>query len=341
MSSVANRPKKLTKWAPDPARARLARSRPASPDTSTDTTVRPSRRAATYTARSTTWSARVNDSSRLARAHTPPTLPRLSIRSASPSPASTTTASEPNPSRSRAPAAASAAPAVSSTAITRLVVGSRRAMMEPRLRKGGHALGSYDHRPRPVPGGLRERPRPGPGVPRPPGGPDPPPRPSRQRDGHPELLPAPPPRRRRPPGRRRPARRPGPLDRRPGARRREHRHHREPLHLRRAQGAAARRRPSRRAAPWPRDLTSGAGPLLSRSVRSRSSQRARSLISPSTAAVMARSKGTSWWTASTRSTPAVRSAAASSFPTSRSPYRIGSAKYPQRRLAAGLYISSW
>src|SRR5829696_1764435 len=150
-----------------------------------------------------------------------------------------------------------------------------------------------------------------------PGGPDPPPRPSRQRDGHPELLPAPPPRRR------------------------EHRHHREPLHLRRAQGAAARRRPGRRAAPWPRDLTSGAGPLLSRSVRSRSSQRARFLISPSTAAVMARSKGTSWWTASTRSTPAVRSAAASSFPTSRSPYRIGSAKYPQRRLAAGLYISSW
>src|SRR5215207_2405810 len=128
-----------------------------------------------------------------------------------------------------------------------------------------------------------------------PGGPDPPPRPSRQRDGHPELLPAPPP----------------------------------------------RRRPGRRAAPWPRDLTSGAGPLLSRSVRSRSSQRARFLISPSTAAVMARSKGTSWWTASTRSTPAVRSAAASSFPTSRSPYRIGSAKYPQRRLAAGLYISSW
>jgi len=53
------------------------------------------------------------------------------------------------------------------------------------------------------------------------------------------------------------------------------------------------------------------------------------------------SRCTSWWIASTRSTPALRSAVASSLPTSRSPYRIGSAKYPQQRLAAGLYISSW
>src|ERR1035438_10875445 len=55
---------------------------------------------------------------------------------------------------------------------------------------------------------------------------------------------------------------------------------------------------------------------------------------------MVLSKGASWCTASTRSTPALRSAVASSLPTSRSPYRIGSAKYPQRRLAAGLYIRS-
>src|SRR4029450_1406643 len=51
-------------------------------------------------------------------------------------------------------------------------------------------------------------------------------------------------------------------------------------------------------------------------VRSSSSHPARSLISPSTAAVMVLSKGTSWWIASTRRTPALRSAVASSFPTS-------------------------
>src|ERR1035438_5207242 len=41
---------------------------------------------------------------------------------------------------------------------------------------------------------------------------------------------------------------------------------------------------------------------------------------------MVLSKGASWWIAPTRSTPALRSAVASSLPTSRSPYRIGSAK---------------
>ena len=76
-------------------------------------------------------------------------------------------------------------------------------------------------------------------------------------------------------------------------------------------------------------------------VTSSSSQRARSWISSRTAAEVVLSNGTSWWIASTRSMPAFRSAVASSLPTSRSPYRIGSAKYPQQRLAAGLYISSW
>jgi hypothetical protein len=56
---------------------------------------------------------------------------------------------------------------------------------------------------------------------------------------------------------------------------------------------------------------------------------------------MAGENGTSAWIAWTRSTPALRSARASSLPTSWSPDRIGSAKYPHRRLAAGLYISSW
>jgi hypothetical protein len=56
---------------------------------------------------------------------------------------------------------------------------------------------------------------------------------------------------------------------------------------------------------------------------------------------MAGENGTSWWIAWTRSTPALRSARASSLPVSWSPDRIGSAKYPHRRLAAGLYISSW
>src|SRR5215216_628694 len=115
------------KCAPALARARRARSLAASPGASTDSTVRPSRRAATYTARSTAWSARVNDSSRRTRAQVPPTLPRLSIRSASWPPRSTSTASPANPFRARAATAAAAASSVSSTAISRLVVGSRRA----------------------------------------------------------------------------------------------------------------------------------------------------------------------------------------------------------------------
>src|SRR5689334_21797525 len=40
----------------------------------------------------------------------------------------------------------------------------------------------------------------------------------------------------------------------------------------------------------------------------------------------------------TRSTPAFRSAIASSFPTSSSPYTIGSAKYPQRRRLVHLQL---
>ena len=61
------------------------------------------------------------------------------------------------------------------------------------------------------------------------------------------------------------------------------------------------------------------------SARPSSSQFARSLISESIAAVMVGVKSTSWWIACTRSTPASRSAAASSLPTSPSPYRIGRA----------------
>ena len=60
--------------------------------------------------------------------------------------------------------------------------------------------------------------------------------------------------------------------------------------------------------------------------RSRSSQRARSSISRRSSAVIRLLNGTSWWIASTRSTPALRSAVASTFPTSWSPCRIGSAK---------------
>src|SRR5204863_7729491 len=60
--------------------------------------------------------------------------------------------------------------------------------------------------------------------------------------------------------------------------------------------------------------------------RGRRSQVARSASSRCTAAVIALVKGTSWWIASTRNTPALRSAVASSLPTSRSPYRIGSAQ---------------
>ena len=52
------------------------------------------------------------------------------------------------------------------------------------------------------------------------------------------------------------------------------------------------------------------------------------MISRFTAAVTVLLKATSWWIAATRSTSVLRSAVASSFPTSRSPYRIGSAKYP-------------
>ena len=60
--------------------------------------------------------------------------------------------------------------------------------------------------------------------------------------------------------------------------------------------------------------------------RVRPSQRARSASSVRTPDVMAAVKGTSSWTASTRSTPAARSAVASTFPTRRSPWRTGSAQ---------------
>ena len=56
------------------------------------------------------------------------------------------------------------------------------------------------------------------------------------------------------------------------------------------------------------------------------SQSARSWIWRPIAAVMVLVNGASWWIAWTRSTPAWRSAVASSLPASRSPYRIGSAK---------------
>ena len=53
---------------------------------------------------------------------------------------------------------------------------------------------------------------------------------------------------------------------------------------------------------------------------------ASAAISASTASVIAVVNGTSSWTASTKNRPALRSAVASSFPTRRSPWRIGSAK---------------
>lgn len=56
------------------------------------------------------------------------------------------------------------------------------------------------------------------------------------------------------------------------------------------------------------------------------SHRASSAISASTASAVAVSKGTSSCTACTRSSPALRSVFASSFPTNRSPCRIGRAK---------------
>jgi hypothetical protein len=58
---------------------------------------------------------------------------------------------------------------------------------------------------------------------------------------------------------------------------------------------------------------------------SSSSHRPRSAISRSIALLIALVNDTSAWTAATRRMPADRSAAASSFPTRRSPYRIGSA----------------
>ena len=66
---------------------------------------------------------------------------------------------------------------------------------------------------------------------------------------------------------------------------------------------------------------------------------ARASSSALTAAVMARVKGTSWCTACTWSCEVLRSAVASTLPTSRSWCSTGSAKYPQRRLSFGLYIS--
>ena len=74
----------------------------------------------------------MNDSSRRARVQNPPALPRLSIRSASWSPRNTSTSSVPNPSWVSAAVAASASPAVSSTAISRLVVGNRVEAMPSR-----------------------------------------------------------------------------------------------------------------------------------------------------------------------------------------------------------------
>ena len=60
-------------------------------------------------------------------------------------------------------------------------------------------------------------------------------------------------------------------------------------------------------------------------LRSRASQRARSSISRLMAWPIGLVKGTSWWMALTRRTPALRSAWASSLPTRRSPDRIGRA----------------
>ncbi len=62
------------------------------------------------------------------------------------------------------------------------------------------------------------------------------------------------------------------------------------------------------------------------SSRSTSSHCARSVSSSFTFAVIVFVNGTSWWMASTRSTRSVRSVVASTFPTSRSPYRIGIAQ---------------
>ena len=61
------------------------------------------------------------------------------------------------------------------------------------------------------------------------------------------------------------------------------------------------------------------------SFRSSSSQRARSFSSRRTAAAVVLVNGSSSWTASTRSTPALRSAVASTLPTNRSRCRTGSA----------------
>jgi alpha-1,2-mannosyltransferase len=73
-------------------------------------------------------------------------------------------------------------------------------------------------------------------------------------------------------------------------------------------------------------LATGSSSGQDASTRVSRSQFARSAISWRTAAVIARVKVTSRWTASTISTPALGSAVASSLPTSRSPYRIGSAQ---------------
>ncbi len=64
------------------------------------------------------------------------------------------------------------------------------------------------------------------------------------------------------------------------------------------------------------------------SLTSSSSQRARSGSPRVRRPEAVLPNGTSWWIASTRNRPAFRSAAASSLPTSRSPYKIGNAKYP-------------
>ncbi len=80
---------------------------------------------------------------------------------------------------------------------------------------------------------------------------------------------------------------------------------------------------SRPARPPDLDWSRTAGPGQPADQRQASE---RDAISASTARVMAAVKGTSSWTASTKSRPALRSAVASSLPTSRSPWRTGSAK---------------
>ena len=84
-----------------------------------------------------------------------------------------------------------------------------------------------------------------------------------------------------------------------------------------SRGVLGTRRPVRRPGRSGRDQSGRTS--------SRSSQRARSVISRSTAVVIAVLNGTSRCTAATRSSPSLRSAVALSFPTSRSPYRIGRA----------------